>query len=373
MRKIIHIDMDAFFAAVEERENPALKSQPLVIGGRPEGRGVVATANYIARTYGIHSAMSCAKAYRLCPQAVFVKPRIALYRDVSKDMMDVLKSFSDLIEPLSLDEAYLDVTENKHGEPSATRLATLIKSRIVEATGLTASAGVAPNKFLAKIASDMNKPDGLTTIAPHQIADFLQTLSVGKVPGVGKVTERKMHGLKIFTIGDLQKCSESQLTRDFGKTGAWFYSIARGVDERPVKPHRLAKSVGVEETFPSDLECRVELSEQLSLLCTRLANRLERKGVLGTTYTLKVTFNNFRKITRSRTISEYRSEADALFDIYQTLLLELGEDQPAIRLLGVSVSKLNNQENQDKNGGSSSGSSIRTGLPEQLELPFPTY
>jgi DNA polymerase-4 len=357
--------MDAFFAAVEERENPSLKQKALVIGGRPEGRGVVATANYVARTFGIHSAMSCAKAYRLCPQAVFIKPRITLYREVSLQMMDILRSFTDAIEPVSLDEAYLDVTKNTRNENSATRLAVEIRESIHRETGLTASAGIAPNKFLAKIASDMNKPNGQTTIAPDQVSRFLHELPIGKVPGVGKVTERKMHGLGVFTIGQLANFSESELRNNFGKTGSWFHSIARGIDERPVQPHRIVKSVGVEETFASDLESREELSEQLMTLTKRLAQRLERKGVLGKTHTLKITFSDFRKITRSKTIDQTISSAIDLFDVYHSLLQELENDHAPIRLLGVSVSNLNNRD--DKQDSKENEQEI---WPKQLKFVF---
>jgi DNA polymerase-4 len=253
-RKIIHIDMDAFYASVEQRDNPELRGKPLVVGGLPEGRGgVVATASYEARKFGIRSAMSSKRALQLCPHAVFVRPRFAAYKEASQHIREIFSRYTDLIEPLSLDEAYLDVTHDKLNIGSAIDIAKEIKQAIKDELNLTASAGVSVNKFVAKIASDMKKPDGLTFIGPSSIESFIETLPVEKFYGVGKVTAQKMKKLGLFTGADLKQLSLEQITGHFGKAGAFYYNIVRGIDEREVQPHRETKSMGAEDTFAYDL------------------------------------------------------------------------------------------------------------------------
>ncbi|MDH3349896.1 MAG: DNA polymerase IV, partial [Desulfobulbaceae bacterium] len=252
-RKIIHIDMDAFFASVEQRENPHLKGLPVIVGGNPHGRGVVSACSYEARTYGIHSAMSCAKARRLCPKAIFIRPHMERYKEVSQTIMAIFHETSSLVEPLSLDEAFLDVTINKKKNPSATLLAQELRSQIFRKTGLTASAGVSCNKFLAKIASDINKPDGITVITPEEVLPFIGKLPVRKFYGVGKVTERKMHALGIKTGGDLRRFQRSELLHYFGKSGIFFHDIVRGIDNRPIIAERSRKSIGSETTLSKDV------------------------------------------------------------------------------------------------------------------------
>ena len=258
-RKIIHIDMDAFFAAVEQRDNPELRGKPVIVGGDPGGRGVVATCSYEARRFGIHSAMSCARAYRLCPQARFVPPRFEAYRTVSLQIREIFHQYTDLVEPLSLDEAFLDVTDNKPAIQSATWVAQEILQKIKQVTGLTASAGVSYNKFLAKIASDMHKPDGLTVVTPEQAKAFIEVLPVRRFHGVGRVTEKRMQTLGILTGADLKKRPQQELDKNFGKAGQYYYQIARGIDLRPVLPNRVRKSIGKETTLSEDIADRGQI------------------------------------------------------------------------------------------------------------------
>ncbi|MCK4708892.1 MAG: DNA polymerase IV, partial [Gammaproteobacteria bacterium] len=253
-KKIIHVDMDAFFAAVEQRDFPEYKGKPLIVGGNPEKRGVVATCSYEARKFGIHSAMASSTAYRLCPQAIIVKPRFEAYREVSNIIRSIFHQYTNLVEPLSLDEAYLDVSESSQFDGSASLIAKDIKQKIFEQTQLTASAGVSYNKFLAKVASDMNKPDGLTLIRPEQGEEFVAALAIGKFYGVGKATEAKMKSLGINAGADLKKLSLSECQQTFGKAGSYYYNICRGVDEREVVKQRERKSLGSETTFEKDLD-----------------------------------------------------------------------------------------------------------------------
>jgi DNA polymerase-4 len=361
VRKIIHIDMDAFYASVEQRDNPAYRGRALVVGGPPDSRGVVAAASYEARRYGVRSAMPCAQAARLCPDLLFVRPRFPVYREVSGQLMALLREYSDVVEPLSLDEAYVDVTTNKQGIPSATAVAEAIRQTLVARTQLTASAGVAPNKFLAKIASDMNKPNGLTVIAPHQVARVLDTLAGRKVPGIGEVTEHKMAALQIVTLRDLRTRSEVELVRHFGSVGRWYHQIARGIDERPVVPNRRRKSIGTEETFPHDITDLPCLFEHLETLVAQLWQRLEKAQVQGRTITVKVTYADFVKITRRKTLNSPVTTTTRLCDIARSLLDTTEAGTRPVRLLGVTMSHF---------GLPASESALAGGQLQQLSLPF---
>ena len=369
-RKIIHIDMDAFYASIEQRDNPEYGGRPLVVGGSPEGRGVVAAASYESREFGIRSAMSALQAKKLCPQVIFVRPRISAYREVSAQIMGIFREITELIEPLSLDEAFLDVTKNELGEASATLIAKRIKEEIKAKTNLTASAGVAPNKFLAKIASDMNKPDGLTVISPKLVETVLASLPVRKVPGIGAKTEKRLHELNIFTTADLRRRSREELTNFFGKTGAWFYDLSRGQDHRPVQAKRREKSVSVESTFASDLVDLDLLIEELAVLASKLEQRLERKGVQGRTVTLKVTYGDFSKATRSETAEEYIGDRDCIAKTAGRLLEKTEAGQRPIRLLGVGLSKLNTDEQSDATVKDTVLEPAQEGGARQLVFPF---
>lgn len=342
-RKIIHIDMDAFFASVEQRDNPEWRGKPLVVGGRPGRRGVVAAASYEARRYGIRSAMPATTAHQRCPRAIFAKPRFEVYRSVSQQIRAIFYEYTDLVEPLSLDEAYLDVTNNKKGNPSATWVAQEIRQRIFRETRLTASAGVAPNKFLAKIASDINKPNGIYVLPPHRVTCFVEALPIGKFHGIGKATEKKMNELGIFTGADLKNFSEAECVRHFGKTGSYYFKIARGFDEREVSPHRPRKSVGVEETFVEDLTAVEVMRNMLWRQAQELEERLRKSGLAGKTITLKLRFANFETITRAETQPRFQCKARALFNVAQRLLDQSEAEKKRVRLLGITVSNLDNQ------------------------------
>ena len=338
MRKIIHIDMDAFYASVEQRDFPEYRGKPLVVGGLPEGRGgVVATASYEARKFGIHSAMPSKKALQLCPHAIFIRPRFDAYKEVSRKIREIFHRYTDLVEPLSLDEAYLDVTEDKLGIGSALEIATLIKKAIREEVGLTASAGVSINKFVAKIASDLQKPDGLTFIGPSKIGSFMEQLPVEKFFGVGKVTAAKMKELGILVGADLKKLSEEELAKKFGKAGHFYYHIARGIDHRTVEPNRETKSIGAEDTFPLDLDTEEQLFIELQKIARTVSERLQRYGLKGRTVTLKIKYSDFKISTRSQSFPE-PVELHAIIDTAQGLLRHSGWEGKKIRLLGITLS-----------------------------------
>ena len=341
-RKIIHIDMDAFYAAVEQRDFPKYRGKPLVVGGSPDGRGVVATASYEARVFGIHSAMSARRAIQLCPHALFVRPRFDAYKSVSVHIREIFSRYTDLIEPLSLDEAYLDVTEDKLGIGSALDIAQQIKDAIRVELNLTASAGVSSNKFVAKIASDMNKPDGLTFIGPSKIAAFMEKLPVEKFHGVGKVTADKMKKMGLHNGSDLKKLSEQELIRKFGKAGKFYFNIVRGIDFRPVQPHRLTKSLGAEDTFSQDLEDIEELFTELELLAEKVAGRLQKNNLKGKTLTLKIKFSDFKQITRNQSLPHPISDYQAIVSAAKNLLLKEELVDVGIRLLGISLSNFGN-------------------------------
>lgn len=349
LRKIIHVDMDAFYASVEQRDHPELRGKPVIVGGSPNSRGVVATASYEARKYGVHSAMASSRAVRLCPSGIFVRPRFDVYREVSHHIRAIFFEYTDLVEPLSLDEAYLDVTSNYRQIPSATLIAKEIKERIKNETGLTASAGVASCKFLAKVASDLHKPDGLTVITPEESDAFIEKLPIGKFHGIGKVTGQKMEQLGIRTGADLKKWSEADLNREFGKPGSYYYNISHGIDNREVKPHRLAKSIGAENTFAEDHDDIAWMNVYLEELAGTVASRLKKAGTGGRTVTLKVTYANFEKSTRSITVPFSISDTESITKYARQLLTATEAGDRKIRLLGITMSSLDIQ--QEKKSG----------------------
>jgi DNA polymerase IV len=343
LRKIIHIDMDAFYASVEQRDKPELRGKPVAVGGS-EARGVVAAASYEARKFGVRSAMPSVIAKRKCPDLIFVKPRFDAYKAISLQIRSIFAEYTPIIEPLSLDEAYLDVTENLKGIVSATWIAEEIRERVRAETQLTASAGVSYNKFLAKLASDHRKPDGLFVITPEMGPAFVETLPVRKFHGVGPATARKMEQLGIRTGLDLRAQTLEFLQQHFGKAGSYYYSVARGIDERPVRANRVRKSVGAENTFPIDLFTYEAAQDQLRDIIDTVWGHCERSGTRGRTITLKVKFANFRQITRSRTgevAITTRSELEQLGD---ALLAPLFPVTKGIRLLGISLSSLGTEE-----------------------------
>ena len=350
IRKIIHIDMDAFYASIEQRDNKNLKGKPVIVGGDPHSRGVVATCSYEARKYGIHSAMPSNVAYKRCPYAHFIWPRFDVYHKVSKQIRDIFYRYTDLVEPLSLDEAYLDVTNNKKGIKYATQVAKMIKNDILRETGLTSSAGVSYNKFLAKIASDYNKPNGLKVITPEEKQQFLDMLPINKFHGIGKVTERKLRNLGVNNGYDLRQLSIDKLESIFKNRGYMFYQLARGIDDREVEPYRERKSVGSETTLSSNLDIDdEEVLDILSEICEDVSNRLQYSNKVGKTITLKVKYDDFTKITRSISLEHpiYKA-ADIRTSVYN-LVKNLEKNKGKIRLLGFTVSNLSETEEEFKN------------------------
>jgi DNA polymerase-4 len=344
--------MDAFYASVEQRDKPELKGKPVAVGGTRK-RGVVAAASYEARKYGVHSAMSSVVAKRKCPSIIFVRPRIDVYQAVSSQIHDIFHEYTDIIEPLSLDEAFLDVTENKKGMMIATEVAMDIKEEIKKKLALTASAGVSFNKFLSKIASDVNKPDGLFIIKPSQAEHYIEQLPVRKFFGVGAVTAEKMNKLGIVSGADLKAWSLEALVRNFGKSGGFFYNIVRAIDNRPVNPYRIRKSIGAERTFDTDLHSREEILKTLERIEDELLKRLNRKQRKGRTLTLKIKFENFEQITRSKSSEKYLTPSQ-IKTYYRQLLEVENFDGKGVRLLGLTISNLDKPTNDFV----------------QLELPF---
>ena len=336
-RKIIHIDMDAFYASVEQRDNPSLRGKPIAVG-HAEERGVVAAASYEARRYGVRSAMSSAKAKRLCPSLIFVRGRMDVYKEVSRQIHEIFHEYTDIIEPISLDEAFLDVTENKPGIELAVDIAKEIKQKIRERLHLVASAGVSYNKFLAKIASDYRKPDGLCTIHPAQALDFIAGLPIESFWGVGPVTAKRMHALGIHNGLQLRACSPDRLLREFGKVGSVYYDFARGIDLRPVEAVRIRKSIGCERTLEKDVSLRSSVIIELYHVAVELVSRLEKKDFRGNTLTLKIKFHDFRQITRSLTQSRELTTLDVILPLAKQLLQEVDYAEHPIRLIGLSVS-----------------------------------
>jgi len=339
-RKIIHVDMDAFYAAVEQRDFPELKGQPVIVGGQPDGRGVVATCSYEAREYGIHSAMPCSRAYQLCPQGVFVRPRFPAYKKASEEIHSVFKNFTDMIEPLSLDEAYLDVTHVGLFDGSASLMAEEIRKQIFQKTQLTASAGISYNKFLAKLASDVNKPCGQFLIKPGAAESFLADFPIGKFYGVGKVTEKKMQANGINTGADLKKKTMHELVSLFGNSAEYYYDIARGIDCRDVITHRVRKSLGAENTFQKDMDDFDEMLDQLKLLALENLDSLSLRDLVAYTVTVKVKYSDFKQVTRSYTSEEVVSVKNKVFELLPILLGRTDAKRRKVRLLGVSFSNL---------------------------------
>lgn len=356
-RKIIHIDMDAFFASVEQLDHPEWRGKALAVGGGGS-RGVVAAASYEARKFGVRSAMNGRRAKELCPHLIFTKPRFDRYKEISETIRAIFLEYTPLVEPLSLDEAYLDVSEY----PSATLIAEEIRTKIESQTHLTASAGISINKFLAKIASDWNKPNGQKTLPPNEVIPFLESLDVKKFHGIGKKTKLKMYHLGIYTGKDLKRQSDSFLTKHFGKAGSYYYHVVRGIHNSVVKPHRIPKSVGIERTFSSNLTSELFLEEKLKELAENLDKRLKKNKVAGKTLTLKIKYSDFIQQTRSKTGNLYLSNKDLILEeaknlLYQEKLLN------SVRLIGISLSNLN--VNKVKKPPSK-----KMLKSEQLSLPF---
>jgi DNA polymerase IV len=340
-RKIIHVDMDAFYASVEQLDNPALKGKPLAVGGS-EVRGVVSAASYEARVFGVRSAMSGVQAKRNCPELIFVPPRFDRYKEISQKIQKIFYEYTDLVEPLSLDEAYLDVTENKKGNPSASLIAQEIRKRIFLELGLTASAGISVNKFVAKIASDYNKPNGQKTINPEEVVPFLEALDIKKFYGIGKVTTEKMYQHGIFTGLDLKLKTNEYLETHFGKSGAQYYNIVRGIHNSEVKPNRTTKSVAAEHTFDINLTSEIFMLERLKQIANELSRRLQKHKLSGKTITLKIKYSDFSQQTRSKTMPYFVTDKSLLLDICKELLYQ-ERMKNSVRLLGISVSNLNTE------------------------------
>lgn len=354
-RKIIHVDMDAFFASVEQRDDPALRGLPVVVGGTPDGRGVVAAASYEARRYGIHSAMSAARAKKLCPETVFLRGDFSKYQRVSRQVFAIFHDITELVEGLSLDEGYLDVTENKLGLSSATQVAQHVRQRIKDELDLTASAGVASLKFVAKIASAYNKPDGLTVVPPHRVLEFIRPLPIEKLWGVGPATAKRLHAVGIRTVADLAALSEMQVSARLGQRGMYLYRMSHGQDPRPVRARTGRKSRGSERTFSEDIDDVDVLKARLREQAERICDGLAAKGERGRTVVLKVRFSDFSTITRSRTLPRPTSDGREVATIAEAMLDETEAGIRAVRLIGVSLS------------GFGSGERAH---PHQLLLPF---
>ncbi|MBQ0734878.1 DNA polymerase IV [Aquimarina celericrescens] len=345
-RKIIHVDMDAFYASVEQLDNPDLKGKPLAVGGGGK-RGVVSAASYEARVYGVRSAMPGFTARKLCPDIIFVKPRFDRYKEISSKIRKIFFDYTDLVEPLSLDEAYLDVTQNKKGNPSATLIAQQIRQRIFDEVGLTASAGISINKFVAKIASDYNKPNGQKTVNPEEVIEFLEDLDVKKFYGVGKVTQAKMYAMGIYTGKDLKAKSEEFLTQHFGKAGRHYYRIVRGIHLSEVKPNRERKSLAAERTFSKNIASEIYMLERLESIAEELQKRLKNNKVAGRTVTLKIKYSDFTLQTRSKTLPYFVNDADILLETAKELLYQ-EKMKNSVRLLGISLSNLNTGQEKKK-------------------------
>jgi DNA polymerase IV len=340
-RKIIHVDMDAFYASVEQMDNPELKGKPLAVGGS-EVRGVVSAASYEARKFGVRSAMSGMQAKRNCPEIIFVRPRFDRYKEISNKIRKIFHDYTDLVEPLSLDEAYLDVTQNKKGNPSATLIAQEIRQRILNEVGLTASAGISVNKFVAKIASDYNKPNGQKTVNPDEVEDFLEQLDIKKFYGIGKVTTEKMYQHGIFTGKDLKSKTKEYLEQHFGKSGAFYYHIVRGIHNSEVKPNRISKSVAAEHTFNENLTSEIFMQERLERISAELEKRLKKYNISGKTVTLKIKYSDFTTQTRSKTLPYFISDKGLLFETAKELLYQ-ERMKDSVRLLGISLNNLNTE------------------------------
>ncbi|HLT33101.1 MAG TPA: DNA polymerase IV [Aquaticitalea sp.] len=347
IRKIIHVDMDAFYASVEQMDNPELKGKPLAVGGS-EKRGVVSAASYEARKFGVRSAMSGVQAKRNCPDLIFVRPRFERYQEISKKIRKIFYDYTDLVEPLSLDEAYLDVTENKKGNPSASLIAKEIRERILKEVGLTASAGISINKFVAKVASDYNKPNGQKTVSPEDVLEFLEQLDIRKFYGVGKVTAEKMYQLGIFTGKDLKTKTIDYLEAHFGKSGAYYFHIVRGIHNSEVKPHRIRKSLAAERTFDENLCSEIFMFEKLEKIAKQVTKRLDKSKVAGKTVTLKIKYSDFTLQTRSKTLPYFINDKTIILETAKDLLYQEKLNN-SVRLLGISMSNLNTEDSKKEN------------------------
>jgi DNA polymerase-4 len=343
-RKIIHVDMDAFYASVEQLDNPDLRGKPLAVGGN-EIRGVVSAASYEARKFGVRSAMSGMLAKQKCPHLIFVPPRFARYKEISAKIREIFYEYTDLVEPLSLDEAYLDVTENKKGNPSASMIAEEIRQKIYDVLELRASAGISINKFVAKVASDINKPNGQKTINPEEVIPFLEELSVNKFYGVGKVTAAKMHNLGIFIGNDLKQKSLEELVRLFGKSGVHYYNIVRGIHNSKVKPNRVRKSIAAERTFNENISSEVFMIERLDAIAVELEKRMIKSKTKGKTITLKIKYSDFTQQTRSKTTTYFMQSKSEFFPVVKELLYQ-EKLQNSVRLLGISFSNLDTEKKE---------------------------
>jgi DNA polymerase-4 len=341
-RKIIHVDMDAFYASVAELDNPELRGKAIAVGGSEE-RGVVSAASYEARKFGVKSAMSSFLAKQKCPHLIFVKSDFERYKELSVKIRAIFYEYTDLVEPLSLDEAYLDVTENKKGNPSANDIAREIRERIYTETGLRASAGISINKFIAKVASDINKPNGQKTIHPEEVLQFLEELPVNKFYGVGKVTASKMYNLGMFKGKDLKKKPLEELVKSFGKSGTHYYNIVRGIHNSAVKPNRIRKSIAAERTFSENLSSEIFMIERLDKIADELEKRMKKTDTKGKTITLKIKYSNFTQQTRSKTKTNFMQTKKEFFPVVKELLYQ-DKLVNSVRLLGLSFGNLNTEE-----------------------------
>ncbi len=345
-RKIIHIDMDAFYASVEQLDNPELRGKPVAVGGSSE-RGVVSAASYEARKFGVRSAMSSVIAKRNCPDLIFVRPRFDRYKEISNQIRAIFLEYTDLVEPLSLDEAYLDVTENKKGIPSATLIAKQIRDKIKEKTGLNASAGISINKFIAKVASDINKPNGQKTVNPEEVEAFLEQLQIRKFYGVGKVTAEKMYQLGIFKGIQLKEKSEEFLTENFGKSGKYYYNVVRGIHNSEVKSDRIRKSLGAERTFNENIASEIFMLERLGNIAEEIERRLRNSKVAGKTVTLKIKYSDFTLQTRSKTLPYFIATKEIILETAKELLYQ-EKMKNSVRLLGITLSNLNTGNKEEE-------------------------
>ena len=340
-RKIIHVDMDAFYSSVEQMDNPSLKGLPLAVGGN-ENRGVVSAASYEARKFGVRSAMSGKQAARNCPGLIFVPPRFDRYKEISLKIRKIFYEYTDLVEPLSFDEAYLDVTFNKKGNPSASLIAQEIRQRIFDEVGLTASAGISINKFVAKIASDFNKPNGQKTVQPNEVVAFLENLEIKKFYGIGKVTKEKMYQSGIFTGFDLKQKTVEFLETNFGKSGIHYFNIVRGNHYSEVQPNRISKSVAAEHTFDENLTSEIFMIQKLEQIAAELQKRLVKQNISGKTVTLKIKFSDFSTQTRSKSLPYFIADKGLLFETAKELLYQ-NKMKDSVRLLGISLNNLNTE------------------------------
>ncbi len=352
--------MDAFYASVEQMDNPGLIGKPLAVGGS-ETRGVVSAASYEARKFGVRSAISGALAKRLCPELIFVKPRYDRYKEISKQVRRIFNDYTDLVEPLSLDEAYLDVTENKKGNPSASLLAEEIRTRILNEVGISASAGISINKFIAKVASDYNKPNGQKTVNPEEVLEFLEALDIRKFYGIGKVTAEKMYQKGIYTGLDLKRKTLEYLQSNFGKSGNYYYHIVRGIHNSEVKPNRIRKSLAAERTFNENLSSEIFMLERLKQIAEEVSRRLKKSNVAGKTITLKIKYSDFTLQTRSKTLPYFISDDAIILETAKDLLYQ-EKMSNSVRLLGISISNLNTEKKKTPK--------IEKPISVQLEFKF---